>query len=658
MADWKIRLLAEETVIAIKYYPSDIAKALENFILTQRSHFARCGLYILDAALNTIFPSEKVEPPKTTEEGAGPALPSRRQPDLRPYRRKLFQFLSAVDSALPRIFYSFIKREKHRHLQLNPIGDDEIRLSSRDQVWIQRLLRQWFQSHYFKDATIMHIVKKLHLLTPCRNREVPRPWITWDGSARPGQPDRPRSSSTKKESSDRPRKSDSKRSDKSKRVDRPRISSLSDETLLWVFSFLDMNDLAIIPLVCKRFLRISKDQDLWKHVYLKPQPATSIRKFIKSISLHWGIIRHLDFSHMAQMDDEILGTLAQNFGQLRTLRLSACTRISNTSHLTSVIKENSAHLQVLDLSFLDITFSFELVQAISSASQLRYLGIAECISFTPQMAVHVLTSCPELVTLDARSCEGLLCTLYRAEGNVLSHSLQELNLLQYHPYVSKMRKIEIQHLLSNFPALKTVYLSLGDDIDTLDFGHVEILHSDAWIAVRDDNLDLLKQILHAHPKQLEIRGAGGHSLLSIAMKRSLKCLEFLHGKIGTETEAQKEAMRLVEIHKRMYPPPSRRPLTPHEMKQDDFQFLLLFFYRSMRSRSCPLLCQYCGDCINAFAKHPIFLELFLSYSSPERKDAFAQLCHMNFLSQCRVHLHGETIRNMILIGNKLNALIV
>lgn len=503
VADWKIKLLADETIRSIKFYPQDIAKALENFILTQRSHFARCGLYILDATLGSIFPTETLESPKTTvEEGSGPTLPtSGAKLDIRPFRRKIFQFLHALDKALPRIFYSFIKREKHRHLQLAPIEDEDIRLSSRDQVWIQRLLRQWYQRHYFKDATIMYIVKKLHLLTPCRNREVPRPWIAWDGSSCPDKKKKSKgaSSSTKNE------KTESSSRVQKKPSERLRILSLSDEALLWIFSFLEMNDLAVIPLVCQRFLRISQDEDLWKHVYLKPQRDTRVHKFIKSISLHWNIVRHLDFSNVVRMDDDILKTLAQNFGQLRTLRLAGCSQISDASRLTSIVDLNRAHLEVLDLSFLDITFNFDLVQAISRATKLRYLAIAECVSVTPQMIVHILSSCSQLTVLDARSCEALLCTFYRPDDQILSNSLQTLNLLQYHTFALKMRDIETRHLLTNFPSLQTAALPLPDDIDVMQFGHVEITNLDAWTTVRDNNLSALKQLLQNDPKQLEIR---------------------------------------------------------------------------------------------------------------------------------------------------------
>lgn len=586
--EWIVFHIAEICIRLIDSHYNTIAQILEKFILTQSSHYARCGLYVIDAICNDIFASKRQN--KTIKNI------SRKYP---PQKKNICSFLSTIDEMLPRLFYSFIKREKHRIIQLAPIDESQIKLSTNDQLWIQKLLRRWYQHHFFRDNTIIYIIEKLHLSVPTRKENQKRKWKEIDNEEKP------------------PKKKIKHQHYKSRNL---LLLDLPDEILIRIFELLVAEQICTIATINSRFYRLSKDRSLWKQISIKQQEKTSLNKLINWTKQSWNQIESISFPFCDQMNDEILEIFSKNFHNLKRINLKGCSKISTIHSFIELISSNENSLTFLDISFLDFSrpsntdsdvYSKLISHQISSCKDIEELFVSNFQLFSYDTLVEILNSCTKLAVLDICCCPWLFGSLSRGKCN-LSNSVRELYFMLPDPSLTQKKKHAVK-IINQFPLLTKLHMNYIENSNSTEktiLDHVQVKLLDSRIAVQNQDLDLLKHLISNDPSEIHLHYYGKISLLGKAIEfGNINIIEYLFSLfIPIETLIENHIFKMLKISKTLYLRSGKTDrIEKTILNADHFEFLLRFLLELIHDDQHFNLCTYCGNLIDVFCSNNVFI---------------------------------------------------
>ena len=320
---------------------------------------------------------------------------------------------------------------------------------------------------------------------------------------------------------------------------------IPDSVLLHIFNFLSRHELAIAAQVSKRWLRISRDGALWKHMELESKEENDVKEIITKNSC--SLLTRMNLSK-CNLTPEFMVTLSGICTQLRELTLQKCFfarqkrrfRLHTLRNLKTLdarlLRGNSAFV----LRLLRCTPNVEMLavdETIGSSwngkilrllSKLRLLDLSRCIEVTDEDIEIMATSCPSLESLLLikcfkvsgyalpvllRNCK-MLRTLSLAytrvtddclrECNWKNSTLKELDFSSCYFVSSRGLRVVFAHLsdavyinLSNCSENSAVTPNILSDM--MRFRSLQVLNLDDGFVTSEANEELICQIAHNCP---------------------------------------------------------------------------------------------------------------------------------------------------------------
>ena len=589
--EWVIFHIAEICIRLMDKYHNKIANILEQYILKQRSHYARCGLYVIDAICNDLFASSK------QTNGTSKNI-SKKYP---PQNKNICAFLSTIDEMLPRLFYSFIKREKHRIIQIEPIDESKIKLSTNDQLWIQKLLRRWYQHHFFRDNTIIYIIEKFQLSVPTRKENQKRRWKDDNEKQKP------------------PKKKIKHQHYEPLNIT---LGNLPPEILLKIFEYLRPKQRCAMALTNSKFYQISKDKSLWKRISIKQHEKISLQKLINWTKQSWNQIDSISFPFCKQVNDESLELFSRNFHNLKHINFKGCSEISNIHHFIELISVNENRLKYLDISFLrfsrpantELEIHSKLIsQQISNCKNLTNLFVSNFNLISFDCLKDIFDSCKKLTLLDISCCPWLFGSLTKCKIQ-LSNTLKELHFMLPDQSLIQKKKHALK-IIDCFPSLIKLSMNYNNfkysQIIEKTINNVNITTLDSRIAILNSDLNLLKELIKKNYDEIYLHYYGKVSLFSKAIEiGNINIIEYLCSlSILIETSLEKNIFRMVNISKILHFP-SGNPVSRIDktsVNADNYEFLLRFLLQLINDEHHNNLNLYCGKLIDVYSSNNNFI---------------------------------------------------
>lgn len=169
------------------------------------------------------------------------------------------------------------------------------------------------------------------------------------------------------------------RGEASSNTDITRLSNLPDTILLKIFSNFSLPELCHIALVCKHWLWVVYDSELWKYVDLSGYSKITEKHIISLINARLSpLLKTLDLSNR-EITPVIINELNDNCQQLDTLVLQNCDFSSSASSSDHEIKlKSTVPDKLVRLDIRNFKRGFHFIHLILEASDLSHI---ECFGF-------------------------------------------------------------------------------------------------------------------------------------------------------------------------------------------------------------------------------------------------------------------------------------
>ena len=214
---------------------------------------------------------------------------------------------------------------------------------------------------------------------------------------------------------------------------------IPDSVLLHVFNFLSRHELAKAAQVSKRWLRISYDGALWKHMELESKEETQIKEIITKRSC--SLLTRMNLSK-CNLTPEFMVTLSGICAQLRELTLQKCFFARQKRrfrlHTLKNLKTLDARLlrgnAAFALRLLRCTPNLEILavdetigsnwsgKILRMLNKLRLLDLSRCVEVTDEDIEIMANNCPDLESL-------LLIKCFKVRGYTLPVLLRNCRML-------------------------------------------------------------------------------------------------------------------------------------------------------------------------------------------------------------------------------------
>lgn len=215
---------------------------------------------------------------------------------------------------------------------------------------------------------------------------------------------------------------------------------IPDSVLLHIFNFLARHELAVAAQVSRRWLRISCDGALWRHLELECKEGKDIRAIITKRSC--SLLTKMNLSKCS-LSPEFMVTLTGICTQLKELTLQKCYFARQKRrfrlHTLKNLKTMDARLLRGNVAFvlrlLNCTPNLEILaldetigsnwngKIVRTLNKVRLLDLSRCVEVTDQDVEIIADNCPSLESL-------LLIKCFKIRGYTLPNLLRNCKKLQ------------------------------------------------------------------------------------------------------------------------------------------------------------------------------------------------------------------------------------
>ncbi|NWS55192.1 SKP2 protein, partial [Chunga burmeisteri] len=222
--------------------------------------------------------------------------------------------------------------------------------------------------------------------------------------------------------------------------------ALPDELLLAIFTYLPLNDLVKVSLICKRWHRLSFDESLWQTLDLSGR------------SLPPGVIGQLLPAGVTVFRcprSSIGNPLFKTSKPLRVqhMDLSNCT--VSVADLQSIL---CLCERLQNLSLEGLVLSDDIIKSIAKNPSLMRLNLCGCSGFSAEALELMLSSCSMLEELNLSWCD-FTATHVKAAVNHVNSKVTQLNLSGYR---QNLQISDVKTLVERCPFL--THLDLSDSV--------------------------------------------------------------------------------------------------------------------------------------------------------------------------------------------------